>query len=328
MSQPLIEFDRLSVQFATEHGVARAVQEVSFAIHAGESVAVVGESGCGKSVTALSLMGLLPPAPACRLGGEVRLDAANLLALPPAAWRPLRGRDIAMVFQEPMSALNPVLTVGEQLMEPLLTHRQLSPAAAWQQAIALLQQVGIARPEAIAASYPHQLSGGMLQRVMLAIAISCQPRLLIADEPTTALDVTIQAQILDLLRRLQQASGMALLLITHDLGIVAEMADRVVVMYAGRVVETGSVRDIFRHPQHPYTQGLLASRPVPGRRLARLAAIPGQVPSPLALPDHCAFAERCPHAQASCLQQQPALRATRPGQQVACLLAGITEEAA
>jgi len=328
MSQPLIEFDRLSVQFATEHGVARAVQEVSFAIHAGESVAVVGESGCGKSVTALSLMGLLPPAPACRLGGEVRLDAANLLALPPAAWRPLRGRDIAMVFQEPMSALNPVLTVGEQLMEPLLTHRQLSPAAAWQQAIALLQQVGIARPEAIAASYPHQLPGGMLQRVMLAIAISCQPRLLIADEPTTALDVTIQAQILDLLRRLQQASGMALLLITHDLGIVAEMADRVVVMYAGRVVETGSVRDIFRHPQHPYTQGLLASRPVPGRRLARLAAIPGQVPSPLALPDHCAFADRCPHAQPSCLQQQPALRATRPGQQVACLLAGITEEAA
>ena len=327
MSQPLIEFDRLSVQFATEQGVARAVQEVSFAIHAGESVAVVGESGCGKSVTALSLMGLLPPAPACRLGGEVRLDAANLLALPPAAWRPLRGRDIAMVFQEPMSALNPVLSVGEQLMEPLLTHRQLSPAAAWQQAIALLQQVGIARPEAIAASYPHQLSGGMLQRVMLAIAISCQPRLLIADEPTTALDVTIQAQILDLLRRLQQASGMALLLITHDLGIVAEMADRVVVMYAGRVVETGSVRDIFRHPQHPYTQGLLASRPVPGRRLDRLAAIPGQVPSPLALPDYCAFAERCPHVRPACLQRQPVLQATSHTQQAACLLLNAEEAA-
>lgn len=326
MTHPLIEFDRLSVHFATEHGVARAVQDVSFTIQAGESVAVVGESGCGKSVTALSLMGLLPQSAAHLAGGEIRLDSVHLLDQPPEAWRRLRGRDIAMVFQEPMSALNPVLSIGEQIVEPLLAHQSLSPRAAWQQAVALLRRVGIPRSEAIAASYPHQLSGGMLQRVMIAIAISCQPRLLIADEPTTALDVTIQAQILAMLRQLQRDENMALLLITHDLGIVAEMAERVVVMYAGRVVESGTVQDIFKRPRHPYTQGLLASRPIPGRRLARLASIPGQVPNPLALPNHCAFAERCSHACPACLNAVPPLQAVSRSQQVACVQ--LAEEAA
>lgn len=326
MNHPLIEFDHLSVHFSTEQGVARAVQDVSFTIRAGESVAVVGESGCGKSVTALSLMGLLPPSSACVVGGEIRLNAVNLLAQPPASWRRLRGRDIAMIFQEPMSALNPVLSIGEQIVEALLAHQQLSPRAAWQQAVGLLHRVGIPRPEVIATNYPHQLSGGMLQRVMIAIAISCQPRLLIADEPTTALDVTIQAQILAMLRKLQQDENMALLLITHDLGIVAEMAERVVVMYAGRVVESGTVQDIFKRPQHPYTRGLLASRPMPGRRLARLVSIPGQVPSPLSLPEHCAFAERCSLACSDCLKAVPVLQTVSQSQQVACLQ--LAEESA
>jgi peptide/nickel transport system ATP-binding protein len=317
----LVEFQDLSVQFRTEEGVARAVSHVSFGIAEGETVGVVGESGCGKSVTALSLMGLLAR-PAGRVaGGRILYRGQDLLTLKPEVLRALRGNEIAMIFQEPMSSLNPVLTIGEQIVEPLIEHRKLSPKAAWAEAIALLDRVGIARPDRIVEGYPHQLSGGMLQRAMIAIALSCGPRLLIADEPTTALDVTIQAQILDLLGRLKRDQGTALMLITHDLGMVAELADRVVVMYAGRVVETGPVRDILRQPRHPYTRGLLASRPVPGRRLKRLVSIPGQVPSPARLPDHCAFAERCFAAAEVCRTGIPALEPAAAPHRAACFLA-------
>lgn len=323
----LLSIANLDLQFQGEDGTVRALQNVSFDIRAGETLAVVGESGCGKSVTALAAMGLLP-ANAEITGGSIHFAAANLLQQSARDWQALRGHGIAMVFQEAMSALNPVLTIGEQLMEPLLQHRRLIPNEAWQESIHLLQRVGIARPEAIAASHPHELSGGMLQRVMIAMAISCRPRLLIADEPTTALDVTIQAQILDLLRRLQAEDGMSLLLITHDLGVVAEMAQRVVVMYAGRVVEVAPVRDLFRQPHHPYTRGLLAARPVPGCRLARLAAIAGQVPDLKSLPAHCAFAARCPLVTAACRQQIPPLLTGDDGRQLACLQTVIEEVAA
>ncbi|MCW3478359.1 ABC transporter ATP-binding protein [Neisseriaceae bacterium JH1-16] len=317
----LLEFDQLSVAFDTEAGTVRAVQDVSFDVAAGEVLGVVGESGCGKSVSALALMGLLPR-PAARIAGSaIRFGGRSLLDLPADELRQLRGNEIAMIFQEPMSALNPVLSIGEQLCEPLIAHRRLTPRAAWAQAEALIARVGIARPAEIARAFPHQLSGGMLQRVMIAMAISCAPRLLIADEPTTALDVTIQAQILELLRELRREQQMAMLLITHDLGVIAELADRVAVMYAGRVVEQGPVRELFRNPRHPYTRGLLASRPVPGRRLARLAAIPGQVPDPLSLPPGCAFAARCPERRTDCEQRRPALRRLDADHRVACFAA-------
>ncbi|WP_342238811.1 ABC transporter ATP-binding protein [Inquilinus sp. OTU3971] len=317
----LVEFRDLSVEFRTEEGTARAVTEVSFGIAEGETVGVVGESGCGKSVTALSLMGLLPR-PAGRVaGGRILYRGRDLLALRPEEMRGLRGNEIAMIFQEPMSALNPVLTIGEQIVEPLVEHRGLAPKAAWDEAIALLDRVGIARADKIVEGYPHQLSGGMLQRVMIAIALSCGPRLLIADEPTTALDVTIQAQILELLGRLKREQGTALMLITHDLGMVAELADRVVVMYAGRVVETGPVRDILLRPKHPYTRGLLASRPVPGQRRRRLDSIPGQVPSPAHLPAWCAFADRCFAAADICRTGIPALEPAGAPHRAACFLA-------
>jgi peptide/nickel transport system ATP-binding protein len=253
------------------------------------------------------------------VAGEIHYRDQDLLQCRPDALQRLRGKDIAMIFQEPMSSLNPVLSIGEQIVEALIEHERMSPKAAWAHAIHLLADVGISRPEAIVASYPHELSGGMLQRVMIAIAISCNPSLLIADEPTTALDVTIQAQILDLLRALQSRHDMALMLITHDLGVVAQLADRVIVMYAGRVVESAPVRTLFHQPAHPYTRALLASRPIPGRRLRRLHSISGQVPDPTALPAHCAFAERCPHAAAECLSGIPVLRDVSPGHQTACI---------
>lgn len=318
---PLVEFQNLSTYFKTDEGVARAVQDVSFTIGEGETVGVVGESGCGKSVTALSLMGLVSRPSGYIAGGQILYRGQDLLTLKPEAMRTMRGNEIAMIFQEPMSSLNPVLTIGEQIVEPLIEHRKMPPKAAWAEAIALLARVGIARPERIVEGYPHQLSGGMLQRVMIAIALSCKPKLLIADEPTTALDVTIQAQILDLLNRLKQDEGMALMLITHDLGLVAELADRVIVMYAGRVVETGTVRDVLRHPKHPYTRGLLASRPVPGQRLRRLVSIPGQVPSPARLPAYCAFAERCFAAVDICRSGIPSLGLASSPHRAACFLA-------
>ncbi|EHT08738.1 MULTISPECIES: ABC transporter ATP-binding protein [Raoultella] len=316
MSAPLITFRQLSVSFAAEKQRVRAVQEVSFAIHAGQTVGIVGESGCGKSVTAMALMGLLPPQAARIDSGEILFDGQDLLRLKANPMADLRGNQLAMIFQEPMTALNPVLTIGEQLCEPLIRHRGETPKAAWLHATRLISEVGLARADSLMNSYPHQLSGGMLQRVMIAMALSCQPKLLIADEPTTALDVTVQAQILRLLRDRAQSRRMAMLLITHDLGVIAQMAEQVVVMYAGRVVESGPTAEILRHPQHPYTQGLIASRPVPGERRRRLYSIPGQVPDLAALPAGCAFADRCQRASALCRQSLPPLLGTT--RQAAC----------
>ena len=316
MSAPLITFRQLSVSFAAEKQRVRAVLEVSFAIHAGQTVGIVGESGCGKSVTAMALMGLLPPQAARIDSGEILFDGQDLLRLKANPMADLRGNQLAMIFQEPMTALNPVLTIGEQLCEPLIRHRGETPKAAWLHATRLISEVGLARADSLMNSYPHQLSGGMLQRVMIAMALSCQPKLLIADEPTTALDVTVQAQILRLLRDRAQSRRMAMLLITHDLGVIAQMAEQVVVMYAGRVVESGPTAEILRHPQHPYTQGLIASRPVPGERRRRLYSIPGQVPDLAALPAGCAFADRCQRASAVCRQSLPPLLGTT--RQAAC----------
>ena len=316
----LLQVDGLRVSFSTEAGSGMAVDGVSFAVEAGQTVALVGESGCGKSVTALSILRLLPSPPARLAGGSIRFAGKELTDMPAAGLRRLRGGDIGVVFQEPMTALNPVLTVGTQIEEAIRTHRPLSRAAARTQAAALLDLVRI--PDALRHldEYPHRLSGGMRQRVMIAMALSCDPRLLIADEPTTALDVTIQAQILDLLRELQARTGMALLLITHNLGVVADMADRVVVMYAGRVAEQGPARDVLRAPRHPYTRGLLAATPrLPhGTGTAALLEIPGLVPSLFAMPPGCAFAPRCPMAEPACTQAPPPLLAAGPLHRVAC----------
>lgn len=324
MSEPLVTFNQLSVSFAAEQGRVRAVQEVSFAIQAGQTIGVVGESGCGKSVTAMSLMGLLPPQAARIDGGEIRFQGEDLLRLKPSKMADLRGNQLAMIFQEPMTALNPVLTIGEQLCEPLIRHRGLSAKAAWQRATQLIAEVGLARAESLMSSYPHQLSGGMLQRIMIAMALSCQPKLLIADEPTTALDVTVQAQILRLLRDQAQAHHMALMLITHDLGVIAQMAEHVVVMYAGRIVEQGPTADVLRHPLHPYTKGLIASRPVPGERRRRLYSIPGQVPDLAELPPWCAFYDRCGRATDACRRGIPPLVGDET-RQAACIHSALTE---
>ena len=325
MSEALIEFNNLSLSFAGEQGRVRAVQDVSFTVHAGQTVGVVGESGCGKSVTAMSLMGLLPPQAARIDGGEILFQGKNLLGLKPAQMADLRGNELAMIFQEPMTALNPVLTIGDQLCEPPIRHRGETPKAAWNLATQMLTDVGLARAESLMASYPHQLSGGMLQRVMIAMALSCRPKLLIADEPTTALDVTVQAQILRLLRDQARQHHMALMLITHDLGVIAQMAEHVVVMYAGRIVEQGPTAEVLRNPLHPYTKGLIASRPVPGERRRRLYSIPGQVPDLAALPPYCAFTDRCARATERCRQGIPALLGQR--RQAACFYSELAESA-
>ena len=320
MTTPLVSFNHLSVSFAGERTRVRAVQEVSFTIQAGQTVGVVGESGCGKSVTAMALMGLLPPQAARIDGGEIRFADRDLLRLKARQMADLRGHKLAMIFQEPMS------TSGEQLCEPLIRHLGATPKAAWQQAIQLLSEVGLARGDSLMTRYPHQLSGGMLQRVMIAMALSCRPKLLIADEPTTALDVTVQAQILRLLRDRARASQMAMMLITHDLGVIAQMAEQVVVMYAGRIVEQGATAEVLRHPQHPYTRGLIASRPVPGERRRRLYSIPGQVPDLAALPAGCAFAGRCERATARCREAIPPLLGER--QRAACFYSEFAEATA
>ncbi|WP_039057994.1 ABC transporter ATP-binding protein [Enterobacter sp. Bisph1] len=325
MSEPLIAYNQLSLSFASEQGRVRAVQEVSFTIHGGQIVGVVGESGCGKSVTAMALMGLLPPQAARIDGGQILFQGTDLLRLKAAKMADLRGNELAMIFQEPMTALNPVLTIGEQLCEPLIRHRGETPKAAWARATQLITEVGLARAESLMASYPHQLSGGMLQRIMIAMALSCQPKLLIADEPTTALDVTVQAQILRLLRDQAQANNMALMLITHDLGVIAQMAEHVVVMYAGRVVEQGPTAEVLRNPMHPYTKGLIAARPIPGERRRRLYSIPGQVPDLAALPPYCAFYERCERATDACREGIPPLFGhTRQAACIHCALAEPT----
>ncbi|WP_034915162.1 ABC transporter ATP-binding protein [Erwinia sp. 9145] len=320
MTQPLVRFNHFSLSFASEQGRVRAVQDLSFEVRGGQTVGIVGESGCGKSVTAMSLMGLLPPRSASIDGGEILFQGRDVLALRGRERAALRGNQMAMIFQEPMTALNPVLTIGEQLVEPLIFHRGESPKKAWALATEMLTSVGLARAESLMSSYPHQLSGGMLQRVMIAMALSCQPALLIADEPTTALDVTVQAQILRLLREQAQRHAMALMLITHDLGVIAQMTERVVVMYAGRIVEQGTTAEVLRNPLHPYTQGLIAAKPQPGERRRRLYSIPGQVPDLAALPPYCAFYARCERATERCRAGVPPLIGDE--RQVACFWSG------
>ncbi|GBK72100.1 ABC transporter ATP-binding protein [Paenibacillus macerans] len=309
----------MSAHFTTEEGRIKAVNEVSLRILPGETVCIVGESGCGKSVTAMSVMGLLQGA-GVEIGGRIKFGETDLLSLDKHHLRTIRGHEIAMIFQEPMSSLNPVLTIGEQMIEPMVLHLKLPKKVARRRAVELIEQVGISRPEQIMNNYPHELSGGMLQRVMIAMAISCGPRLLIADEPTTALDVTIQAQILDMLRRIKEESNMAILLITHDLGVVAEMADYVVVMYAGKIVEEGEVTRLFASPKHPYTQGLLKSKPFLGQRRDELFSIPGQVPNLLELTPSCYFHDRCADCMDVCRTKEPALGRVGDGQKAACWL--------
>ncbi len=322
--KPLLEIDNLQTHFFTAGGVVRAVDGVSWGVHTGETLGVVGESGCGKSVTALSILRLVADPPGRIVGGAVRFEGVNLLELSEAEMEAIRGNHISMIFQEPMTSLNPLMTIGRQISEAIALHRGLSRHDAMDQAVEMLRRVHLPEPERRVEAYPHQLSGGMRQRAMIAMALSCNPKLLIADEPTTALDVTIQAQILDLMRELQDTLGTAVILITHDMGVVAENADRVVVMYAGRKVEEASADDLFERPGHPYTKGLLGSLPnleVVARtdaRRARLNEIKGMVPSLANLPEGCSFAPRCGFATAECRAQFPPLSEHRPGHWVAC----------
>ncbi len=317
-ARSLLEVQGLRTHFRTEDGEFAAVDGVSFSVAAGRTLAIVGESGCGKSVTALSVMGLVPSPPGRVAGGSIRFEGRELLDLPKRDMQDLRGNGLAMVFQEPMSSLNPVFTIGDQIIEGLMRHRPLSRAQARERALEMLAKVRMPAPEQRLMEHPHKLSGGMRQRAMIAMALSCEPRLLIADEPTTALDVTIQAQILDLMRQLQQETGTAIVLITHDLGVVAEVADEVVVMYCGRVVEQGPAQILFEAPQHPYTVGLLGSIPRIDSEQQRLTAIDGQVPNPLHPPAGCSFADRCPFADAFCHTQAPPLTQLGDGQAAAC----------
>ena len=314
----LLEVVDLRTHFATDDGEFPAVDGVSFSVDAGRTLAIVGESGCGKSVTSLSIMGLVPSPPGRIRGGSIRFEGKELLGASAREMQDLRGNGMAMIFQEPMSSLNPAFTIGEQIVEGLLRHRRISRAEAVEQALAALRKVRIPAPEQRFHDYPHKLSGGMRQRAMIAMALACEPRLLIADEPTTALDVTIQAQILELMRTLQSETGTAVILITHDLGVVAEVADDVVVMYAGRVVERAPVQELFDHPQHPYTVGLLGSIPRLVVERGRLASIEGQVPSPLRRPAGCKFADRCPFVIDVCKREDPPLRDVGLLHQSAC----------
>jgi len=318
----LLEVERLQTHFGTPDGVVRAVEGVSFQINAGETLGVVGESGCGKSVTAMSILRLIQEPPG-KIAGSIRFDGREMLALSEPEMQAIRGNAISMIFQEPMTSLNPVLTVGKQIGETLRLHQGMDAHQAEQRAIEMLILVGIPAPQRRVREYPHQLSGGMRQRVMIAMALACNPKLLIADEPTTALDVTIQAQILDLMRDLKKRLGSAIMLITHDLGVVAEMAERVVVMYAGRKVEEATVNEIFAHPLHPYTRGLLGAVPKLGSSLheggrSRLVEIPGLVPSLRKPIIGCAFAGRCPLATDLCRQVAPAIETKTDGHLVAC----------
>ena len=315
----LLRVSGLTTRFFTDEGVAYAVEDVSFDVPRGGTLALVGESGCGKTVTALSILRLIPDPPGRIESGSVRLDSKELLALSEEDMRAVRGNRIAMIFQEPMTSLNPVFTIGDQIAEAVVLHEKAGRAEARAKAVAMLRKVGIPDPEQRVSEYPHQMSGGMRQRVMIAMALVCGPELLIADEPTTALDVTIQAQILDLLRALRGASGMSMLMITHDLGIVAETADSVAVMYAGRIVEQADVRELFAAPLHPYTVGLFRSRPDLEPTGRPLAVIPGTVPSPLAVPPGCPFHPRCPLADdARCPNERPPLQVKKAGHLAAC----------
>ncbi|WP_336204847.1 ABC transporter ATP-binding protein [Nonomuraea sp. LPB2021202275-12-8] len=316
----LLEITDLAVHFDTEDGIVQAVRDISLTLDEGEILALCGESGCGKSVTAMSVPRLLPP-DSTKLTGSITLDGRELTTLPEAELRKVRGKDVSVVFQEPMTSLNPSFTVGYQIAEVLRRHEGLSRRAADARAEELLELVGIPAPRRRVKEYPHQLSGGMRQRVMIAIAVACSPRVLIADEPTTALDVTIQAGVLDVFRDLRDRLGTAIILITHDLGVVADIADRAVVMYAGRAVEQAPVEELFARPRHPYTVGLMKALPSAAVN-GRLAEIPGMVPSPLSDPDECAFQARCPRAQDDCRLARPPLARQADGHLAACFHPG------
>ena len=318
---PLLDIRNLRTYFDTSKGTVAAVDGVSLQVEEGEMVGLVGESGCGKSVTSFSIMQLLPK-PAGRIaGGQILFEGQDLLLKSEAQLRAIRGSRISMVYQDPMTSLNPLATVGAQIAESIHLHEGLSKSESWNHSVEMLRLVGIALPEQRASEYPHQLSGGMRQRVMIAMALACKPRLLIADEPTTALDVTIQAQILELLQRLRRELGMAIVLVTHDLGVVAENCERVVVMYAGQVVEEADVVSLFRSPLHPYTEGLLESIPRLDEEQELLRVITGEVPDPLQRPCGCRFAPRCPYVMAMCLQSAPPLEQYAPGRKAACFAA-------
>ena len=317
--RPILSVEGLRTHFFTNDGTVRAVDGVSFSVRRGETLGIVGESGCGKSITSLSIMGLLSR-PGRTVAGRITFQGRNLLEMPPEEVAELRGNELSMIFQEPMTSLNPVFRVGDQIAESIQRHRGYDLAAASLRCIELFELVGIPSPDRRVRDYPHQLSGGLRQRVMIALALANRPKLLIADEPTTALDVTIQAQILELIRRLKEFEHMAVIMITHDLGVIAEMAQTVAVMYAGKVVEHAPVEELFGRPQHPYTQGLLASIPTPDKIGRRLDVISGTVPHPLNLPPGCTFAPRCPKRFETCDTAFPALEPTSPGHEVACYL--------
>ncbi len=322
----LIQVEKLKTYFFTEDGVVPALDGVDFHIDKGETVGIVGESGCGKSVTALSIMRLIPPGIGKIVEGDILFEGKSLLAKSEDEMRKIRGNDISMIFQEPMTSLNPVYTVGDQIAEAVALHQKLDKHAARGKAVDMLRLVGIPLPEKRVNEYPHQLSGGMRQRVMIAMALSCGPKLLIADEPTTALDVTIQAQILQLMKNLKKDMNTAIMLITHDLGVVAEMAQRIIVMYAGKIVEEGDVRSIFHNPLHPYTEGLLKSIPSIDREKERLHVIEGMVPNPRFMPTGCRFHPRCPYAMDKCRETEPPVTYLGVNRRVSCWLRSVHEE--
>ena len=327
MREPLLDVQNLEVTFSSDGKDTAVVDGVSFHINTGETLGIVGESGCGKSVTSLSIMRLIPSPPGKIAGGEILFEGENLLDLPEKKMRSIRGNIISMIFQEPMTSLNPVFTIGRQIDEVLLLHNKISTEQARKRSIEMLKMVGIPRAEKIYTSFPYELSGGMRQRVMIAIGLACQPKLLIADEPTTALDVTIQAQILDLMQDLKERTDTSIMFITHDLGVVAEMCDRVVVMYAGQVVETTDVDTLFNDPKHPYTLGLLGSIPNVDEKIDRLEAIPGQVPQPGSITQGCRFRDRCPEAFERCAEENPPLIAVSDTHQCRCWLHSEEQEA-
>jgi peptide/nickel transport system ATP-binding protein len=323
--RPLLEVSELRTHFATDDGEFRAVDGISFTLAAGRTLGIVGESGCGKSVTALSIMGLVPNPPGRIAGGAVRFEGTDLVGLRAAELRELRGNTMSMIFQEPMTSLNPAFTIGDQIMEVILRHRAVTPRIARKRAIEMLRRVRIPAPEQRFDDYPHKMSGGMRQRVMIAMALACDPKLLIADEPTTALDVTVQAQILELMRTLRDETGAAIMLITHDLGVIAEIAQDVIVMYAGKIVERADVASLFADPQHPYTVGLLGSIPKLHAEQQTLATIEGVVPNPLDLPQGCRFHPRCPFAVDQCRASEPPLAEVKPGHFSACWRAPLED---
>lgn len=317
----LLEVKDLKTYFYTDDGVVKAVDGVDFSVESGKTIGIVGESGCGKSITAMSILRLIPDPPGKIVNGEVVFDGEDLTKVTDKRIREIRGNDISMIFQEPMTSLNPVFTIGFQIGEVLMLHQKLTEEEATQRAIEMIKLVGIPNAERIVNEYPHQLSGGMRQRVMIAMALACQPKLLIADEPTTALDVTIQAQILEIMNGLKSKLNTSIMLITHDLGVIAEMADHVIVMYSGKVVEDAPIIELFKNPRHPYTIGLMSSIPSLIKEGQRLETIPGAVPNPLFLPKGCYFHPRCKYATDECKKAQPELREIAPGHKAACIRA-------